>query len=373
MQSCVAMLLFTVGLMAMNGEEPQLRRFQFNRTEMAVPITIVIYSPDASIANRAAQAAFDRIHELNNIMSDYDPQSELCRLFSSSSVGKGIKVSDDLWRVLEYAQTISQRTDGAFDISIGPAVRLWRRARMLKEMPSPEDLNKALARTGYQSIRLDAENHSVELLKPGMRLDLGGIAKGYALDEAYALLQKHGLNRAMIEAGGDIRLGEPPPNKPGWRIGIGQIGAKNPPQFYLSLSRTAVATSGDMWQFVVIGGKKYSHIIDPKTGIGLTDAGQVTVIAPNGITADALATAVSVLGPEKGLKLIESMPNAAAYIVRAIDGKIETHESKRCDELEKFSRERAPTEGWSAKAVMHSQYSVAKNKWALKCPPLTDH
>ena len=117
----------------------------------------------ASIANRAATAAFDRIHELNNIMSDYDPQSELRRLSSSSSAGKGIKVSDNLWCVLEYAQTLSQRTDGELDISIGPVVRLWHRARMLKEMPSPEELNKALARTGYQSIRLDAENHSVEL------------------------------------------------------------------------------------------------------------------------------------------------------------------------------------------------------------------
>jgi FAD:protein FMN transferase len=339
MQSCVAMLLLAVGLMGMDGKETQFRRFQFTRTEMAVPITIVIYSPDASIANRAATAAFERIRELNNILSDYDPQSELRRLSSSSSAGKGVKVSDDLWRVLEYTQTISQRSDGAFDISIGPVVRLWRRARMLKELPSPEDLKKALDRTGYQSIRLDAENHHVELLKPDMRLDMGGIAKGYILDEAYAVLQKHGLSRTMIEAGGDIRLGEPPPNKTGWRIGIGQSEAKNPPQSYLSLSRTAVATSGDMWQFVVIRGKKYSHIINPKTGIGLTDAGQTTVVAPNGITADALATAVNVLGPEKGLKLIESTPNTAAHIVRVIDGKIETHVSVRWNELETFSHD----------------------------------
>ena len=116
------------------------------------------------------------------------------------------------------------------------------------------------------------------------------------------MLKKNGIDRTMIEAGGDIRLGEPPPNKPAGGSALASPTAKSPPQFYLWLSRAAVATSGDMWQFVVIGGKKYSHIINPKTGIGLTDAGQVTVVAPDGITADALSTAVSVLGPEKGFE-----------------------------------------------------------------------
>jgi len=338
MQCGLAMWLLATGLLGTEDTGSELHRFQFTRTEMAVPVNIVIYSSDDTTANRAAKAAFDRIHELDGIMSDYDPQSELRRLCLNSSAGQGVRVGDDLWRVLVQARDLSERTDGAFDITIGPVVRLWRRARQLKEMPSPEALKKALDQTGYRSIRLDAENHRVELLKPDMRLDLGGIAKGYALDEAYAVLKKNGVDRAMIEAGGDIRLGEPPPNKPGWRIGVAQADAKSPPQFYLWLSRTAVATSGDMWQFVVIDGKRYSHIIDPKTGIGLTDHSQVTVVAPDGITADGLSTAVSVLGPEKGLKLIETTPHAAVYIMLAPNGKIESHASKRWEELMRDER-----------------------------------
>ena len=135
------------------------RRYEFTQTEMAIPVTIIIYSDDISIANRAAKAAFDRIHELNDIMSDYDPQSELRRLCSSSSAGKGVAVSDDLWRVLVHAQDLSARTDGAFDITVGPVVRLWRRARQLKEMPTPQALKKALDRVGYSLIRLDTEHH----------------------------------------------------------------------------------------------------------------------------------------------------------------------------------------------------------------------
>jgi thiamine biosynthesis lipoprotein len=327
------MWLLGAGLLGMENTEPVLTRFEFTRTEMAVPITIVIYSDDDTNANRASKAAFDRIHELNDIMSDYDPQSELSRLCHGYSTGESVHISDDLWRVLACSQDLSARTDGAFDITVGPVVRLWRRARQLKEMPSPEALKKALAHVDFRFIRLDAEDHQVKLLKPDMRLDLGGIAKGYALDEAYSTLKKNGIDRAMIEAGGDIRLGEPPPNKPGWRIGVAQSDAKSPPRFYLWLSRKAVATSGDMWQFVIIDGKRYSHIVDPKSGIGLTDHRQVTVVAPDGITADGLATAVSVLGPEKGLKLIENTPNTATYIMRAPNGKIESQASEHWRDL----------------------------------------
>jgi FAD:protein FMN transferase len=327
-----------VGFLGMENVEPEFRRYDFTQTEMAIPVTIIIYSTDVTIANRAAKAAFDRIHELNGVLSDYDPQSELRRLCDSSSAGKGIAVSEDLWRVLLHAQELSAGSNGAFDITVGPVVRLWRHARQLKEMPTPQALKKALDRVGYRNIRLDPEHHQVELLQPDMRLDLGGIAKGYMLDEAYAVLKKNGVDRALIEAGGDIRLGEPPPNKPGWRIGVAQPAAKSPPSIYLYLSRVAVATSGDMMQFVIIDGKKYSHIVDPKTGIGLTDHSQVTVVAPNGITADGLSTAVSVLGPEKGLILIENTPETAAYILRSIeskDGKIDTYSSKRWHALHK--------------------------------------
>ena len=187
---------------------------------------------------------------------------------------------------------------------------------------------------GYKIVRLDAEHRTVELLKKGMRLDLGGIAKGYAMDEALAVLQRHGIARALVEAGGDMRLGDPPPGRPGWRVGIPPL--DNPqadPLSYLELSRVAVSTSGDIVQYVEIAGKRYSHIVDPRTGMALTDHCRVMVVGPTGMAADAITKAVGVLGPEKGLRLIEETPGLAAMVTRAPHGNIEHYESSRWKEL----------------------------------------
>ena len=308
-------------------DEPPLSRFEFSRIEMAAPIKIVLYAPDETTAKEAARAAFDRIHVLNGILSDYDPQSELRRLCETAADGKAVPVSRDLWKVLHRARAVSEQSGGAFDVTIGPLSRLWRRAIRRRIFPTDKRLDEARPLVDYRLVRFDEKSRSVELLKPGMRLDLGGIAKGYAVDEALAVLNKAHITRALVDAGGDIRLGNPPPDKPGWRIGVAPL--DGPPSTRLSLSGVAVATSGDAWQYIEIDGTRYSHIIDPRTGLALTDHGSVTVVAPDGITADALASAVSVLGPEKGLKLIDETPGTAALIVRAPQGKVETYRSKR--------------------------------------------
>jgi FAD:protein FMN transferase len=313
--------------------EPVGNRYQFAQTEMAVPIKVVLYAPNRGTASRAAEAAFSRFHALNSILSDYDPESELRRLCRTSSAGHAVRVSDDLWRVLVRARELSERSQGAFDVTIGPVVRLWRSARHTKELPSSESLADARSRVGYQLMRLDASNHSVELLKPNMRLDLGGIAKGYAVDEAMAALRKHGITRMMVEAGGNIGLGDAPPGKAGWRIGIAPPDAHSPPREYLELARCAISTSGDMWQYAIIGGKRYSHLIDPHSGTPLTDHSSVTVVGPDGLSTDGLSSAVAILGPEKGLKLVEATPHSAAFIVRTVNGKEETFQSTHWRDL----------------------------------------
>jgi FAD:protein FMN transferase len=316
------------------GESPALRRFEFTQVEMAVSVRIVLYSVDAEAATTAAKETFSRIHALNGILSDYDPQSELRRLCDTAGEGKSVPVSADLWHVLNHAQTVSRESDGAFDVTVGPVVRLWRRARRQKELPPPQALTKAMEVVGYKSVRLDAQRHAVELLKKGMQLDLGGIAKGYAMDEALAELQRHGISRALVEAGGDMRLGDPPPDRPGWRVGIPPLdNPQGKPLSYLELSRVAVSTSGDVIQYVEIGGKRYSHVIDPRTGMALTDHCRVMVVAPTGMAADAITKAVGVLGPEKGLKLIDNTPDMAAMVTRALNGKTEQYESKRWKDL----------------------------------------
>ena len=313
--------------------EPAGNRYQFTQIEMAVPIKITLYASDRPTASRAAQAAFDRFHALNSICSDYDPQSELRRLCRTSSAGHPVRVSSDLWRVLVRAQELAARSGGAFDVTIGPVVRLWRNARRTKELPAPESLAEARSRVGYQWMRLNSHDQSVELLKANMRLDLGGIAKGYAVDEAMAALRRHGIARMMVEAGGNLGLGDPPPGKAGWRIGIAPPDARRPPHEYLELARCAVSTSGDMWQYAIIGGKRYSHLIDPHSGLPLTDHSSVTVVGPDGLSTDGLSSAAAILGPEKGLKLVESARHSAAFIVRTVDGREQTFQSKHWHDL----------------------------------------
>jgi thiamine biosynthesis lipoprotein len=168
-----------------------------------------------------------------------------------------------------------------------------------------------------------------------MRLDLGGIAKGFATDEALAALARNGIDRAMVNASGDMSLGAPPPGSEGWKIGIAPLDADEPPSRFLRLERCGVATSGDLWQFVEINGRRYSHILDPRTGMGLTERSSVTVVAPDGITADSLASAVSVLGPDRGLLLAEETEGASALVVTRFAEKIVEFESVRFRELRK--------------------------------------
>jgi FAD:protein FMN transferase len=335
----VAMWLLLVGMSAtvlveQAAGEPALRCFEFTQIEMAVTVKIVLYSPAADAATAAAKDAFARIHALNGILSDYDPESELRRLCDTAGEGKAIHVSADLWKVLEHAQGVSQRSGGAFDATVGPVVRLWRRARRQKELPSPEALRQARELVGYKFVRLDAGRQAVELLKKGVRIDLGGIAKGYAMDEALAVLQRRGIRRALVEAGGDVRLGDAPPGRSGWRVGIPPLNdPQGKPLSYLELSRTAVSTSGDIIQYVEIAGRRYSHVVDPRTGMALTDHCRVMVVGPTGMAADAISKAVGVLGPEAGLKLIDETPGLAAMVTRAPDGRIEHFESSRWKEL----------------------------------------
>jgi len=275
---------------------------------MGVRVNLTFYAEGEFRARQAARKAFERFAELDAIMSDYRKDSELSRLSSMSGMGK-VKVSQDLYRVLEFAQKISRLSGGAFDVTCGVIVSLWREARKTKKIPDRNALLEALLRTGWENIELDERSSSVELKQKGMKLDLGGIAKGYACDEALIELKKHGIESALVEAGGDIAISRPPPGAKGWRIAI--HGSKNKPLF---LSNCGVSTSGDLYQFVEIDGVRYSHIIDPRTGIGSTNHLQVTVIARNAITSDSLATALCVLGEKEGSKLAKVFGAKAIFI-----------------------------------------------------------
>jgi thiamine biosynthesis lipoprotein len=296
-----------------------LSRHAFREPHMGTTFRIIVYTPDEATARNASRAAFDRIAALNDRLSDYKPDSELMRLCARAGEGP-VPVSDELFFVLSRAQEVSRLSGGAFDVSVGPVVRLWRRARRTGQLPDPEKLARARALVGYRNIDLDARGHTVRLAKPGMQLDLGGIAKGYAADEALKVLRRHGITRALVAAGGDIAVSGAPPGAPGWKIAIAPLteaeGASGP---WLWLADGAVSTSGDAEQHVEIGGKRYSHIVDPSTGLGLVGRMSATVVARNGTTADSLTKVVAVLGPTKAFPLVESVPGTSARFVRLTD------------------------------------------------------
>ena len=313
----IALVCCCIAIPAARPADAETKRGEYESKHMGTTFRVVLYAADGVIAKKAADAAFARVAELDAIMSDYKKDSELmklCRAFATE-VGEPVPVSEELFFVLSKAEELSKASDGAFDVTVGPVVQLWRIARRTQQLPDAKELAAALARVGYKKVQLDAKNRTVRLLTPGMQLDLGGIAKGYAADEALKLLRdKFGITRALVAAAGDITCGDPPPGKEAWAVDIAPIAKSQKPRA-LKLANQAVSTSGDLEQFVEIGGVRYSHIVDPKTGLGVTGRRSVTVIAPRGITADSMTKAVTLLPPEKGLALVEAADGAAAYIV----------------------------------------------------------
>jgi thiamine biosynthesis lipoprotein len=299
--------------------DPALTRFQFAEAHMGTKFQITLYAPDEAAAKAAAAAAFERIKNLDDSMTDYRPTSELMQLCAKAG-GDPVPVSDDLFVILQKAEETSRLSDGAFDVTVGPVVKLWRQARRTQRMPDPEKLSAARDLVGWKNVQLDSKNQTVRLLKPGMQLDLGGIAKGYAADAAIEALKKHGIDRALVAAGGDIAVSGPPPGKDGWTIAIAPLeeaeGSSGPT---MTLRDAAVSTSGDAEQYAEIDGKRYSHIVDPKTGLGLVGRMSATVVAPKGVQADSLTKIVAVLGPDRAFPLLEKLDDVRSRFVRLTD------------------------------------------------------
>ena len=291
------------------------QRFQYTELHMGVQARIVLYAPREDLADRAARAAFDRIAALDAALSDYRPDSELMRLCDRAG-GPPVPVSHDLHAVMAAALDLAQRSDGAFDPTVGPATRLWREARRTGRFPSAESLRSTREIVGWRQVEIVPVPPSIRLARPGMRLDLGGIAKGFALDRAMETLKAEGIASALVEMGGDILVSAPPPGRRGWTVEVVNP-APGRPKEPLVLANQAVSSSGDTEQFVEFDGVRYSHIVDPRTCVGLTTRIAATVVAPTATLSDGLATAVCVLGPARGRALVASTPGARV-IVRTV-------------------------------------------------------
>ncbi|MDX2147269.1 MAG: FAD:protein FMN transferase [Planctomycetota bacterium] len=267
-------------------------RHEFSRLLMGVRASITISGCDEATARVAASRAFDRIAELEAILSDYRPDSELARLLALPQPGVH-EISDDLARVLELAGEVSHESHGAFDVTSAPLVKLWREARRSGALPDALALRAAHERVGWDRVRVErgAARARVRVLHAGVALDFGGIGKGFAVDEASRVLDGLGVGSHLIQFGGDLFAGDRPQGAPGWRVRLDDR--------EIVLVRRALSTSGDQEQFVEIGGVRYSHVVDPRSGrtLSVTGGRSAAVLGPRAAMTDAWATALCVLGP----------------------------------------------------------------------------
>jgi len=302
----------------------ELQRFAFTEPHMGTLFQVVLFAPEPAAAQAAAQAAFARIAELNRTLSDYDPASEVSRL-SQAPAGTAVPVSPELFTLLQRSQTLAKRSGGAFDVTLGPLVRLWRESRRSGRLPESGAREQARQVSGHALLTLDAKASTATLARSGMQLDLGGIAKGFAADEALAVLRRRGFPRAMVAASGDLALGDPPVGKAGWTVELAPFGTDRGPTVALIVANAGVSTSGDAEQNVEIHGVRYSHLIDPATGLGRTESVAVTVIARDATTSDALATTCSLVRPEQIEPLLATEKEAVRVVVysRSVDGSVQ--------------------------------------------------
>ncbi len=289
--------LFLLLLLLFNNAIGQnLIRFSFSEVAMGTQLKIIFYASDSLKANDISQVLFKKVKFLNTIFSDYDKNSELMQLCNTYETNKRVKVSDELFDILSQANKISQVSDGLFDVTVSPYTKLWRRAKKKHKLPTKQQLLQAKKVVDYKYIVLNDKDKTITFKKHRVQIDLGGIAKGYTSDKILKMLKNYNINQALIDFGGDITVGDPPPNKNGWNVELSYTNSlAHRISKTLLISNMSIATSGDYFQQFLIDNINYSHIIDPTTGLGITKSIQVTVIAKSGTLADSFASAFSVM------------------------------------------------------------------------------
>jgi len=304
-------------------------RVRASRDLMNTIVEITVFAPSEAAGRRAIEQAYAEMSRVEAVFSRYRRDSVISRL-NREAGRRPIKVSGEVFCLLQRCVEFSRLTDGAFDITVTPFIALWRDAARRGVAPTPEETQRAKVLVGWRLIRLDAAHQTVGFAREGVQLDLGGIAKGYAIDRAIAALQKAGIRRALVNAGGDVYgLGSKPGGR-AWNVGIQD--PRRPAAVealiqVIEVMDAGVATSGNYRRFTVIQGRRYSHILDPRTGIPADAVPSVSVLAPDATTADALATGLSVLGVAKGLALVEKWKDVEALLVTVEEGRLKRHVS----------------------------------------------
>jgi thiamine biosynthesis lipoprotein len=319
-------LLFTVSC-SPNKE----RIFKKDKILMDTLVTITVVSDSKDTAEKAIDTAFSEIEYLEKLSNQYSPDSEITHINRNAGISE-VKVSHDILKLLEKALYVSENTEGAFDVTIGPVIALYDFHKKIR--PDNDMIKKNLSLVNYRDIIINTDKSTIFLKKKGMLIDLGGIAKGYAADKAAETLKKQGVRAGLVAVAGDIKaFGLKPDGKP-WKIGIRNPEARdkeNDIMATIELEDMAISTSGDYERFFLSSGKRYHHLLNPKTGLSAQECRSVSIITKEGAFTDAFATGIFILGPKHGLKVLEKLGfegmiidnQGKSHLTQGIRGKIE--------------------------------------------------
>jgi thiamine biosynthesis lipoprotein len=280
---------------------------------MGTAVRVELWSDDRAEARDAIDAVMREMHRIDRAMSPFKPESELSRI-NRDAATFAMPISEEMFRLITRAIQFSQLSDGAFDITYASVGHLYDYRERIR--PSAEALESARAAIGYQHLLLDPRARTLRFAREGVRIDLGGFAKGHAVDNAAAILKRRGIRHAIVSAGGDSRVIGDRRGRP-WTIGVRDPRRPGEVVALLPLEDVAVSTSGDYERYFVLDGVRCHHLIDPKTGISPSSVRSVTIVADDGLTSEALSKSVFVLGLEKGMRLIESQRGVDAVVVDA--------------------------------------------------------
>lgn len=316
--TAILLMLFAIGNCTLVAHDQDVAAYETTFPSMGTLVSLQAFSKDPKAVEEAFAKTRVEIDRLVKIFSDYDEESEARQLTREDKLDQWQQVSPEMWEVLVASDEWNRQSDGAFDASVGQLSILWRKARRTKRVPTQAEIADALKLCGWKHVELDHATKSFRFKIANLRLDFGAIAKGYVIERAYQHLADDGLPSSLVRAGGDIRCGAPPPGRDGWKIEIANVDASNDAPARFLLSNAAVSSSGDLHQFIEIDGKRRSHVIDPKTGIGVEGPKMVTVVARNSMVADVADTTICVLTHEAGIELARKVPDISVRIVSRI-------------------------------------------------------
>jgi FAD:protein FMN transferase len=307
---------------------PALNGYEISFPAMGSVFQISAYTDDEAKLSKVAAEIETEVNRLNSIFSDYDPNSELERWLASTDQANFV-MSTELFEILELSESWYLKSGHLFDPAIGCLTHLWRGKRRAQTIPSKQEIDEALKHSGWQHIEIIHDSNRVIVDDRELKVDLGGIATGYTVDRCFKMLHEAGIDVCLVNSGGDIRCGEAPPDRDGWKIEVAPIERDKEALKQIVVANCSVTTSGDLWRFTLVDGVRRSHIVDPRTGYGITGPTSVTVIGETCLEVDVLATTLSLMGPEEGMKFLQQQfPGRQAFFAwKTTDDQLQTQAS----------------------------------------------